>query len=126
MTLLLLADDPERELVFGTLVIAPGDVKRPTTPEQFKDIQASGVAKAVLNFSISMQATASGSSRRRRASTRRTRRRGGGLRGTGPSSDPAGLHPEDVAARDQAPGREPIALGRPSLDFFLASAAVTP
>src|ERR1043166_13214 len=33
---LLLADQPERELVVGTVVIAPGGVKRPATPEQFK------------------------------------------------------------------------------------------
>jgi hypothetical protein len=49
---LLLADDPERELVVGTLVIAPGGVKKPVTPGQFKDLVAPGVAKAVMNFRI--------------------------------------------------------------------------
>jgi hypothetical protein len=49
---LLLADDPERELVFGIVVIAPASVKRPTTPEQFKELKASGVAKTVMNFRI--------------------------------------------------------------------------
>jgi hypothetical protein len=49
---LLLADDPERELVVGIVVIAPGAVKRPTTPEQFKQLEAPGVAKAVMNFRI--------------------------------------------------------------------------
>jgi hypothetical protein len=49
---LLLADDPERELVVGTVVIAPGDLKRPATPEQFKELMAPGVAKAVMNFRI--------------------------------------------------------------------------
>jgi hypothetical protein len=49
---LLLADDPERELVVGTVVIAPGGVKRPATPEQFKELAVPGVAKAVMNFRI--------------------------------------------------------------------------
>ena len=49
---LLLADDPERELVVGILVIAPAGVKRPATPEQFKELAVSGVAKAVMNFRI--------------------------------------------------------------------------
>jgi hypothetical protein len=49
---LLLADEPERELVFGIVLFAPGGVKRPVTPEQFKGLVAPGVAKAVMNFSI--------------------------------------------------------------------------
>ncbi len=49
---LLLADDPESELVLGTLVIAPGGLKRPVTPREFKDLAAPGVAKAVMNFRI--------------------------------------------------------------------------
>jgi len=49
---LLLADDPEREVVVGIVVIAPGGVKRPATPEQFKELAVSGVAKAVMNFRI--------------------------------------------------------------------------
>src|SRR3954471_3558377 len=35
---LLLAEAPERELVVGILVIAPAGVKRPATPEQFKEL----------------------------------------------------------------------------------------
>ena len=49
---LLLADDPQRELVVGTVVIAPAGMKRPATPEQFKELDAPGVAKAVMNFRI--------------------------------------------------------------------------
>jgi hypothetical protein len=49
---LLLADDPEREVVIGTVVIAPRGVKRPATPEQFKELIAPGIAKAVMNFRI--------------------------------------------------------------------------
>jgi hypothetical protein len=33
---LLLADDPDRELVLGSVVIAPEGARRPATPEQFK------------------------------------------------------------------------------------------
>jgi hypothetical protein len=49
---LLLADDPQRELVVGTVVIAPAGAKRPATPEQFKQLVAPGIAKAVMNFWI--------------------------------------------------------------------------
>ncbi len=49
---LLLADDPERELVLGTVVIAPRGETRPATPKQFKELVAPGVAKAVMNFRI--------------------------------------------------------------------------
>ena len=49
---LLLADEPERELVVGTVVIAPGGVKRPATPEQFKALATPGLAKAVMNSLI--------------------------------------------------------------------------
>jgi hypothetical protein len=49
---LLLADDPERELLVGAVVIAPDGMKRPTTPQQFKELAAAGVAKAVMNFRI--------------------------------------------------------------------------
>jgi len=34
------------------VVIAPGGLKRPGTPKQFKELEASGVAKAVMNFRI--------------------------------------------------------------------------
>jgi len=49
---LLLAEDPECELVVGIVVIAPGGVKKPATPEQFKELVAPGVAKAAMNFRI--------------------------------------------------------------------------
>lgn len=49
---LLLSDQPERELVVGTVLICPGGAKRPATPEQFKALVAPGVAKAVMNFRI--------------------------------------------------------------------------
>jgi hypothetical protein len=49
---LLLADDDERELVVGTVVIAPRAGKRPATPAQFKELVAPGVAKAVMNFRV--------------------------------------------------------------------------
>ena len=49
---LLLADDPERELVVGTLVITPKGVAKPATPQKFKELAVPGVAKAVMNFRI--------------------------------------------------------------------------
>jgi len=49
---LLLADDPERELVVGTVVIAPPGMQRPATPAKFKELAAPGVAKAAMNFRI--------------------------------------------------------------------------
>ena len=49
---LLLADDPERELAIGTVVIAPRGVRKPATPQQFKELAAPGAAKAVMNFHI--------------------------------------------------------------------------
>jgi hypothetical protein len=47
---MLLADEPERELVVGIVVIAPREMKRPTTPQQFKQLTAPGIATAVMNF----------------------------------------------------------------------------
>jgi hypothetical protein len=49
---LLLADDPERELAIGTVLIAPRGVRKPATPQQFKELAAPGAAKAVMNFHI--------------------------------------------------------------------------
>jgi hypothetical protein len=49
---LLLADDSVRELAFGIVVIAPPETRRPVTPEQFKDLSAPGIAKAVMDFRI--------------------------------------------------------------------------
>jgi hypothetical protein len=49
---LLLSDDPDRELVVGMVVITPPGVKRPATPEQFKQLASPGIAKAVMNFGI--------------------------------------------------------------------------
>lgn len=49
---LLLAEQPEHELVIGSVVIIPPRVRRPATPEQFKALAAPGIAKAVMNFRI--------------------------------------------------------------------------
>ena len=46
-----LAQEPDRELVVGTVVIAPGPVKI-ATPRDFADLQAPGCAKAVMSFHI--------------------------------------------------------------------------
>lgn len=51
---LLLAEEPDRELVFGTLVLAPPGFRpreRPT-PEDYKRLSAPGFAKAVMNFRV--------------------------------------------------------------------------
>src|SRR5262249_41127003 len=49
---LLLAEEPEREVVVGTLVLAPAEVriKAHPTPEDFKALDAPGFAKATMNF----------------------------------------------------------------------------
>ncbi len=51
---LLLADEPARELVIGTLVIAPRGAQRPAKflPEDFKRLDRAGFAKGVMNFRI--------------------------------------------------------------------------
>jgi hypothetical protein len=51
---LALADDPNRELVVGTFVIAPVGMRRRerTTPEEFAALRSPGFAKAALNFII--------------------------------------------------------------------------
>ena len=51
---LLLADEPGREVVVGTVVIAPpppGSV-RPRTPEEYRALASPGYAKATMNFLI--------------------------------------------------------------------------
>lgn len=50
----LLADDPPREVVFGSAVIRPRDLRLggPPTPELFKEIHVPGLAKATMNFLI--------------------------------------------------------------------------
>ena len=49
---LLLADDLEQEIVVGAVVLAPAGVKKPRTPEQFKQIADPGFAKATMSFRI--------------------------------------------------------------------------
>ena len=49
---LLLADAPNRELVVGTVVIAPPEALRPTSPAAFRALDAPGYAKATLAFQI--------------------------------------------------------------------------
>jgi hypothetical protein len=51
---LLLADEPEREIVLGTLVVAPAGwrPKGQATPEDFKALHASGFALAAMNFRL--------------------------------------------------------------------------
>ncbi|MEX2156764.1 MAG: hypothetical protein WD773_07990 [Gemmatimonadales bacterium] len=49
---LLLAAEPPKEIVVGTVVVAPPGVPRPMAPRQFKDINEPGYAKAVMNFRI--------------------------------------------------------------------------
>ncbi len=52
-TFLMLAEDPSREIVVGTVVVAPAEARaKPTTPEQFKALDAPGFAKATMNFRI--------------------------------------------------------------------------
>src|SRR5216684_8728096 len=49
---LLLAEEPDREIVVGTLVLAPQDTRFRShlTPEQFRDLDAPGFAKGAMNF----------------------------------------------------------------------------
>lgn len=51
---LLLADEPEREVVVGTLVLAPAGVriKAQPTSDDFKALDAPGFAKATMNFRL--------------------------------------------------------------------------
>ncbi len=51
---LLLAEEPEREVVVGTLVLAPAGVQitAQPTPDDFKALDASGFAKATMNFRL--------------------------------------------------------------------------
>ena len=49
---LLLADEPGREVVVGTVVIAPPGAARSVTAEQYRKLAGSGWAKATMNFLI--------------------------------------------------------------------------
>jgi hypothetical protein len=51
---LLLAEEPEREVVVGTLVLAPArvQIKAQPTPDDFKALDTSGFAKATMNFRL--------------------------------------------------------------------------
>ena len=55
---LLLADEPNRELVVGTVVIRPPATPRPTSPAAFRALDAPGYAKATLAFRIEPAALA--------------------------------------------------------------------
>lgn len=51
---MLLAEEPDREIVVGTIVVAPAGVriKKQPTPNDFKALQAPGFAKATMNFRL--------------------------------------------------------------------------
>jgi hypothetical protein len=49
---LLLADDPNRELVVGTVVVRPPGVGQPSSAAAFRALDAPGCAKATLAFQI--------------------------------------------------------------------------
>ncbi len=53
-TFLLLAEEPNREIVLGTVVVAPTGWRRGAapTPERFKALQQPGFAVAAMNFRI--------------------------------------------------------------------------
>jgi len=51
-TFVELAEEPERELVVGTLVIAPDTVRGMPTPAEFASLVQPGYAKAAMNFMI--------------------------------------------------------------------------
>ena len=53
--LVLLAEEPNRELVVGTLVVAP---RRPPPGTHFAAISGPGYAKAALNFHIEPEGSA--------------------------------------------------------------------
>jgi hypothetical protein len=50
----LLADDPPREIVVGSAVVAPRGfrLEGPPTPQMFKDVNRPGFAKATMNFLV--------------------------------------------------------------------------
>ena len=56
-----LANDPDREIVVGTVVIAPPDVRAGTslTPEVFRQISRPGFALAAMNFRVTPNDSAS-------------------------------------------------------------------
>ncbi len=51
---LLLAEEPRREIVIGTVVLAPAGTtfRGERTPERFKALEAPGFAKATMNFLV--------------------------------------------------------------------------
>ncbi len=51
-TFLALSDRPNRELVVGTVVIAPKGAAGISTPEEFEAVRGPGFALAAMNFSI--------------------------------------------------------------------------
>ncbi|HEX4575290.1 MAG TPA: hypothetical protein VH158_09175 [Gemmatimonadales bacterium] len=49
---LLLADEPNREVVVGIVLIAPRAARRSVTPVEFRAVNGRGYAKAAMNFWI--------------------------------------------------------------------------
>jgi len=49
---LLLADDPDREVVVGTVLAVPAGARRPATPDAFRALNRPGCVKATMNFWI--------------------------------------------------------------------------
>jgi len=45
-----LADEPDHEVVVGTVVVAPKGTVRPTSPEEYRVMSQPGIAKATMNF----------------------------------------------------------------------------
>lgn len=60
-TFLLLAQEPDREIVVGTLVAAPPDVRPPhkRTPQWYQALTEPGYAKAVMSFVVEPDGTGS-------------------------------------------------------------------
>jgi hypothetical protein len=57
-TFLTLADDPPREIVVGTVIIAPPGWRRSDapTPEAFRALREAGFAVAAMNFLVTSEA----------------------------------------------------------------------
>ena len=49
---LKLAEDPGREIVVGTVVLAPPGAARPRTPDEFRTLTGPGYALATMNFRV--------------------------------------------------------------------------
>lgn len=80
----LLADEPDQELVVGTVVVAPRSARRPWLVEEFRSLDAPGYAKAVWLPD-------------REGGPRRLRREDGDARLCDGPADPAAVRPVPVA-----------------------------